>query len=156
LIRVLITGDRGWYCLELARRVLGRLGDRWGVDNLIIVHGCAAGVDTAFDHAAKMARLKIDPNPADWDRYQRAAGPIRNREMVEAGASFCVAVHRDLATSKGTKDCVSQCLKAQIPVYLIDSEHAKPRRLHSIPGGRDTSDGRLPFSSETSSATPPS
>jgi hypothetical protein len=132
MIRVIVTGDRGWYCLELARRVVGRLCDRYGRDNLVVVHGCAAGVDTAFDHAAKLAGVKIDPNPADWDRYQKAAGPIRNGEMVAAGANFAIAVHKDLKASKGTKDCVHQCFDAGIKVFLFDSDHGRPRRLHDL------------------------
>jgi hypothetical protein len=42
---------------------------------------------------------------------------------------MCIALHRFLATSRGTKDRVRRALEAGIPTYLIDSEKAEPRRL---------------------------
>ncbi len=70
--------------------------------------------------------------PANWD-LGKAAGPIRNAEMVAAGADMVIAVHRFLPNSKGTKNCVSLALKAGIPVYLIDSEDGEPTKLETIP-----------------------
>jgi hypothetical protein len=49
--------------------------------------------------------------------------------MVDAGAGVCIAVHRFLMNSKGTKDCARQAIEAGIPTYLIDSDEAKPKRL---------------------------
>jgi acetylglutamate kinase len=46
-MRILITGDRHWSCMELAERVVSRLIARYGYD-LVIVHGGANGVDQAF------------------------------------------------------------------------------------------------------------
>jgi hypothetical protein len=40
-----------------------------------------------------------------------------------------VALHRDLATSNGTKDCIRQALAAGIPVYLIADQGGRPTRL---------------------------
>jgi YspA, cpYpsA-related SLOG family len=126
---VIITGDRGWDCPELAGRVVGRLAARYGRENLIIVHGAARGVDAAFHHAATLARVDKDPCPAEWERLGRRVGPIRNAAMVAKGAVLCIAVHRFLAKSKGTKDCCLQALAAGIPVWLIDSDDGEPTRL---------------------------
>jgi hypothetical protein len=64
-------------------------------------------------------------------RYNANAGPIRNAEMVAAGAGMCVAFHRFLRQSRGTKDCVRRAIEAGIPTYLVDSEEARPRRLRA-------------------------
>jgi ABC-type sugar transport system substrate-binding protein len=130
-IRVLVTGDRAWWCHDLAEAVMARLLARYG-PHLVIVHGAASGVDAAFDDAAFDAGVDREPHPAEWGKHGRAAGPIRNGEMVIAGAALCLAVHRKLATSKGTKDCVKQALAAGIPVWLIDDESGTPKRLESI------------------------
>jgi hypothetical protein len=129
--RVLVTGDRNWFCLSLAERIIRRLIDRYGRD-LIVVHGAARGVDSAFDSACALNDIVRAPYPADWLLQGKAAGPRRNQAMVDAGADFCIAVHRNLASSKGTKDCVRRCLKAGIPVWLIDSEDATPRPITEI------------------------
>jgi hypothetical protein len=129
--RVVVTGDRNWYCLDLAGKIVERLAGRHSVDGFVIVHGAASGVDSAF-RDARNPETPHEPHPAQWERLGKKAGPVRNQAMVDLGADFCIAVHRDLAGSRGTKDCVARCLKAGIPVYLIDSEEVRPRRITSV------------------------
>ena len=125
----MITGDRTWHCDALATQVVGRLVARYGRDELVLVHGAATGVDSAFDRAAIAARVAREPHPAEWDRLGRRAGPVRNAAMIATGAGFCLAVHRFLMNSKGTRDCCLQALAAGIPTWLIDSDDGEPKRL---------------------------
>jgi hypothetical protein len=129
-MRILVTGDRHWNCTDLAERVVNRLIARYGY-GLTIVHGGANGVDQAFAVACRHLGVVAEPHVSDWKGLGNIAGPARNREMVQAGAELCIALHRDLATSKATKDCVRQALAAGIPVYLIHDEKGVPRRLQA-------------------------
>lgn len=54
---------------------------------------------------------------------------IRNQTMVDDGADLCIAVHRFLAKSKGTKDCARRAIAAGIPTYLVVSDAVAPERL---------------------------
>lgn len=126
--RVLITGDRHWYCERLAARVVKGLLERHGND-IVIVQGAAPGVDTVFAEAAFEAGVTQEPHPARWDELGPKAGPIRNAEMVKLGAAFCIAFHRDLENSRGTLDCVSRCHNAGIPVWLVADEMGAPKRV---------------------------
>jgi hypothetical protein len=65
----------------------------------------------------------------EWRTIGKRASPLRNARMVAAGADLCIAVHRYIFNSKGTKDCARQAIEAGIPTYLIDSEKAVPKRL---------------------------
>ena len=122
---VVITGDRFWGCPDLAEQVLNRLLARYGPD-LVIIHGGANGVDQAF-HVAAGSSVSMSNRTWQIGRaWPTSRGPARNREMVEAGADLCLALHRSLETSMGTKDCVRQALAAGIPVYLIEDERAVP------------------------------
>ena len=58
--------------------------------------------------------------PADWNKYDNAAGPIRNRQMLTEGKpTMVLAFHyKLLVESKGTKDMVKMALGAGLPVYL--------------------------------------
>jgi hypothetical protein len=127
-MRILITGDRYWACHKLAAEILRRLIARYGSD-LVIVHGDATGVDESFGSAAKGLGLSVEAHPADWDQAGPAAGPRRNAEMIRAGADLCVASHRPLSASKGRKDYVRKAVPAGLPVYLIESDTAVPRRV---------------------------
>jgi hypothetical protein len=129
-MRVIVTGDRHWYSPDLAGRVLGRLAARYG-DALVIVEGGASGVDESFRLACHGLGIAFETHPARWDELGRRAGPLRNAEMVAAGAGLCLAFHRFLAGSKGTRDCCLQAVEAGIPTYLIDREDGEPRRLRA-------------------------
>ena len=145
-MRVIVTGSRSWYCPALAELVVGRLIARHGPD-LVIIHGAAPGVDQAFSDAAEEMGVMVEPHPAQWaeihhpravvrrDRngipYDSAAGPRRNEAMVRMGAGLCLAVHRNIRSSKGTRDCARQAIAAAIPTWLIDSDEANPVRLRA-------------------------
>ena len=128
--RYIVTGSRDWYCPDVAERVLHAILARHGDGSMIVVHGAAKGVDTAFSHICKRYGIREDPHPADWIGLGSKAGPIRNQAMVDAGAVYAIAVHPDLFGSKGTLDCVRRCLKAGITVYLIDNVNPT-RRIKS-------------------------
>jgi hypothetical protein len=81
--------------------------------------------------ACQTLGVTVEPHLADWKGLGNVAGPARNREMVQAGADLCVALHRSIETSKGTRDCVRQALAAGIGVWLIESEEAIPKRVQA-------------------------
>jgi len=58
---------------------------------------------------------------ADWKKYGRAAGPIRNKQMVELGADLCLAFpdHPKGHGSRGTWNCVKLAQQAGIPVLVV-------------------------------------
>lgn len=120
LRRVLICGSRYWNCPGLARRILVAIRARGGP--FVLVHGDARGVDAAFRDAARALGIPDEPHPADWETYGRSAGPIRNKTMVDRGATFVVAVSKDLSKSRGTANCIGLALAAGIPVYHVDGQ----------------------------------
>lgn len=130
--RILVTGDRHWDCVTLARGILTRLIAQHG-PNLTIVHGAARGVDRSFALAAQSLGITHEPHPVTkktWATLGKGAGPRRNRIMVSMGATTCLVLHRNLTQSKGSRDCARQALHAGIPTYLVDSELGIPVRLH--------------------------
>lgn len=46
-----------------------------------VVSGCAKGGDRLGELYAEAMGLKVHRFRADWNKYQSAAGPIRNEEM---------------------------------------------------------------------------
>jgi hypothetical protein len=125
---VIVTRDRAWDCREQAEHAVRRPAAKYGQD-LVIVHGAAGGVDAAFGAATEALGVAVEPHKAEWVRLGKRAGPSRNQRMVDAGADICLAVHRFIANSKGTKDCARRAIAAGIPTYLIDGSDSRPKRL---------------------------
>ncbi len=111
--RVLITGDRNWTDQQAINTFIDSLGS-----DTIIIHGvCPTGADKmANDYAASKGMI-IDAYPADWKRYRRGAGPVRNQQMLDEGKpDLVVFFHNDLGQSKGTADMVRRAVKAHIKI----------------------------------------
>jgi len=124
--RVIVTGDRNWRIDELAIKVVRSLKAKH--KGLVIVHGGCKGVDTSFGVACRIEGIPDEPHFANWEGYGSGAGPKRNQEMVDAGARLCLAFHRFLPNSKGTKDCVARAMAAKIPTWVTNAEDAEPVR----------------------------
>lgn len=122
--RVLVCGDRNWSNHTAIQTVLQGLDLTRDYD--VIVHGAARGADSiAGMHAADLG-LIVEEHPAKWDEHGRAAGPIRNTEMLKSGVDECWAFHNDLDASKGTRDMVNRCLRAGVPTYVVSALVAAP------------------------------
>lgn len=110
-MRVLVTGDRNWQDVAFLFRALDDLNRQQTVN--VVIEGAAPGADTAARQWAEARGIPVQEYPALWKQYGRAAGPVRNRQMIEEGhPTIVVAFHPDLSQSKGTADMVRQARKA--------------------------------------------
>lgn len=55
----------------------------WASKIEVVLNGTSKGVDRCGAEWAKSRGVRIERFPADWDRYGRGAGPIRNQRMAE-------------------------------------------------------------------------
>ena len=86
----------------------------------VLVHGCARGADQmAADLATGIEGVTIEGYPANWATYHRAAGPIRNQQMLDSGVDLVLAFHSDISKSKGTADMLNRARKAGIKTELF-------------------------------------
>ena len=120
--RVLVTGSRDWDNLALLSFLIGVAIGESGRPKaeVVIVHGaCPTGADTMAEQTAVTSDVMTEPHPADWDRHDKAAGPIRNQEMVDLGADICLAFFKVGAGNRGTANCAASAERAGIPVRRI-------------------------------------
>jgi len=78
--------------------------------------GGAKGVDFWMEECLRNAGATVEIYPAEWDKYGKQAGMIRNAEMVKK-ADFVVAAWD--GSSKGTKHSIDLALKKGIPVHIF-------------------------------------
>jgi len=72
--------DLAWSHQRVAAELLARSGGRLVH---LLLHGGARGADAAIARAAHQLGWSSLVLPAEWRRHGRAAGPIRNRELLE-------------------------------------------------------------------------
>jgi hypothetical protein len=113
---VVISGDKNWTDVAIIREWLLKLQD-WGYDT--VIEGKARGADTIAGREAKSMGFNVIEYPAEWDKYGKAAGPIRNRKMLDNKPQLVVAFHNNIEQSKGTKDCITEAKKRGIGVILV-------------------------------------
>ena len=59
--------------------------------------------------------MNIIKFPADWNKYGKAAGVLRNQQMLDEGhPDLVVYFHKDIENSKGTKDMIIRAIDANI------------------------------------------
>ena len=82
MMRIVIAGSRGFEDYALLEQTLGRILDKQ-IEPVELVSGHAKGADLLAERFAKENDLPIHIIKPDWKTYGRAAGPIRNRQMLD-------------------------------------------------------------------------
>jgi hypothetical protein len=113
--KVLICGDRNWTNSVAIENFINKYLPK----DIIIVTGNARGADYWAEQYCKMNKIENKSIPANWKKYGRAAGPIRNREMLNEKPILVVAFHSDIKNSLGTKDTVTEARNRKIPVLIV-------------------------------------
>lgn len=134
-MRVLVTGSRDWADRMLIYRVLNNLcvdhqlnypPDEYGNTmpdpaKITVVHGaCPTGADAVADDWCIGSFFVAETHPADWKKYGKRAGFLRNKAMVDAGADLCLAFIRN--GSRGASMTARLAEDAGIPTLRYTEE----------------------------------
>lgn len=127
--RVIICGSRHWDDRHIVEVVVTGLACH--AQRLTIIEGGAPGADRiAGDYADQYSRAipmtAYEPvvyhlqYPADWQQHGKAAGFVRNQQMLDEGdPDMVVGFSDDLTRSKGTADMLGRAAAAGIPAYVV-------------------------------------
>lgn len=124
-IKILVCGSRDWNDRATMREALSYMPV-----GTVIVHGAARGADSMAEETAH--EFDFGPPiayPANWKQHGKAAGPIRNRNMLadNPGLHLVMAfVPRSFgddwqASSRGTAHMVRAAMENRIPVVVVRS-----------------------------------
>ena len=118
----LICGGRDFADQDMFDNAMSDLVHALGMPTKIIHGSCRDqdGEETGADGMATQWAIRhaasIQQFPADWKAHGKAAGPIRNQEMLDKGRpKFVVA----FPGGRGTADMVAKARKAKIDVAEI-------------------------------------
>lgn len=115
--KVIIAGSRDFIDYELLKTKVDKiLSNKFGTHVISIVSGTARGADKLGERYAEEKGFTTIKMPADWEKYGKKAGHLRNQEMLNIADA--VIVFWD-GTSNGTKNMISITKKSQKPIRVI-------------------------------------
>lgn len=115
--RVLIYGSRTWMDPEPIRALVNGLDD-----DAVVISGGAAGADFWGMQAARQRGLAFVVYPAQWGEHGKAAGPIRNQQMLDEGKPTRAVGFRSTGRSTGTDDMTRRLVKAGVPHEVVTDQ----------------------------------
>lgn len=130
-MRILVTGARDWPDRLAVYRALNEVCEEFDLNyepdeygntmpdpsKITVVHGdCPTGADHYADQWCISSFMEAERHPADWAAYGKAAGPMRNQQMVSLGADLCLAFPLG---GNGTADCMRKAKAAGIQVRVV-------------------------------------
>lgn len=104
MFKLVVAGSRSFADFDRLSADLDYLLSKKSPDEVEIVSGGAAGADALAERYARSRGLAFRAFPADWRRWGKLAGPIRNRQMADYGSA--VVVYWD-GRSRGSADMIS-------------------------------------------------
>jgi hypothetical protein len=114
-MKVIIAGSREGVTYDDIEKGVGQFQQAWGLITEV-VSGCAAGTDSLGEKYAGFHNIPIKQFPAKWNKYGRAAGPIRNKEMAEyADGLIAISVN----DSRGTANMIQNAKRLNLKTNVI-------------------------------------
>lgn len=111
---ILVCGSREWTDRDAVFNFL-----RFLTPLNTVIHGAAPGADAIAGEVAHIFGANVVEYSAEWERYGKAAGIIRNQRMLEAGKPDVVIA---FGRGRGTDDMVKRAIHAGITTYRIERE----------------------------------
>lgn len=92
-----------------------------------IISGGAKGADSIAVDWAVVNWCPFEVYHAEWKKYGRKAGPIRNQKMIDEGKPDLVIAFKG---GVGTNDMIKRALKANIKVIKVHDTHREVYERH--------------------------
>lgn len=112
--RVLVCGGRDYSDWAKVQEVLGDLHAAYRIG--MVLHGAATGADSLADRWARQQLIAQTRFAADWDAHGKAAGPIRNQQMLDEGRPDLVIA---FPGGRGTADMMRRAKDKGVEIHRV-------------------------------------
>lgn len=124
MTRIIIAGSREFNDYEKMLKALDELGVHLmnAINPIEIISGHAPGADTLGERFAKAYDYTLKIFPAEWDKYGKAAGPIRNEQMAKYAAESDqgILVAFPIGESRGTRNMIKLAKQYGLEIEVIE------------------------------------
>ncbi len=118
-MKVLICGGRDFDDKAAVERIIQRISEYNGKEVSLVISGGASGADHLAIAVAKEQGIPCAVMEAQWDKYGKAAGPIRNGWMLKhLNPDIVVA----FPGGRGTQDMKNQTKAAGVKLLDLGSK----------------------------------
>lgn len=115
--KVIIAGGRSFADYELlTTKCDALLKQKSTTLDIVIISGTAKGADSLGERYALERGYAVEHFPADWKKYGRAAGMMRNAQMADI-ANALIAFWD--GKSSGTKNMIDTAMKKKLNISII-------------------------------------
>lgn len=114
--KVIIAGSRSFNDYTLLRDTCDELMATKANDVITVISGGSKGADALAERYAKEKGYPLEVFAAEWDRYGRSAGPLRNEKMACA-ADALIAFWDGI--SSGTHDMIIRARSKKLEAIII-------------------------------------
>lgn len=116
-MNVIVCGSRSITSYDIVASIIEMSG--FTID--CIISGTAKGVDRLAETWAQENLIPVKRFPADWNKYGKKAGILRNTEMINyvqknGGAVICIWDGK----SRGTRHMINACKTLDLKCYIVD------------------------------------
>ena len=123
-IRIIVAGTRTFSDYELLRNRLddfiSKLKQKHPDKQVVIITGAAKGADQLGSFYARSHNIPLKEFPADWTTYGKAAGPIRNQQMLDyALHEIPVLIVFWDGESRGTKNMMNIAKRHNVQTEIV-------------------------------------
>lgn len=115
-IKLAIIGSRTFNNYELLKEKMHKLITQENYEITHIVSGGANGADKLGEKYAKEFNIPTIIFPAEWNKYGKSAGFIRNKDIIK-NADVVVAFWD--GQSRGTKNSIDLANSSNKPVFIV-------------------------------------
>ena len=112
-MKIVVCGDRNWIDeAKIHKFLLNHEKDT------IITGGCS-GADKITERLCGELKIECKIYNADWEKFGKGAGFIRNNLMLNNNPDLVVAFHSSIEDSKGSKMCLILAERRGIETLVI-------------------------------------
>ena len=122
MIRIIIAGSRTFQDFSLLETKLKEYMEQkqLSLAEIEIISGTANGADRLGEQFADKYRIPCSRFPANWDKYGKSAGYIRNSEMAKYAAKETGVLFAFWdGASRGTKHMIDLAKKQGLDVHVV-------------------------------------
>ena len=119
-MKLIVTGGRDYNNYELVDKVLTQVYNEMFPNQIVaVVQGNAKGADALGKRWALANNIPCEEFDADWQRYGKAAGVMRNQEMLDESQP-CVVVA--FPGGRGTFDMMRRTKQAGVELSVVKDQ----------------------------------